>query len=64
MSTCPLCNSEIASRPCISMAGGFFPASEPDIFCPDEDIMAEGYIHLDCFKEAVRAYVLTIAKKS
>lgn len=54
---CALCQKEILpGTAAVSVAGGLFPAEDPDFFAMDEGVMSEAFLHRDCFLEAARAF--------
>lgn len=51
---CFLCTEEIQpGTPAISIIGGLFPASDPDFFVVDEQVMGERHAHLGCLTATV-----------
>lgn len=55
MSKCVLCKVDIkAATAVVSIAGGLFPAEDPDFFMLDATVLPETYAHLECFRKLVQ----------
>ena len=55
MSNCVLCKLEIKpATAVVSIAGGLFPATDPDFFMLDATVLPEAYAHRECFMKLVQ----------
>ena len=52
---CMFCKKLIApATPTVCIVGGFFPASDPDFFMVDQQVLREGHVHRDCLLEKIK----------